>query len=655
MKSLLDLSRCPPPGHRHAYERVPVKHEGLDKWAHRLQGGLIRMTQKIYNPVNISVKPIRKAREQLLQDGGLQANLNQVRYRLRTEGLQPSAVFQALALIDIACEQSLHKQAYDSQFKGAWAILSGRVAEMATGEGKSLTAALAVSVAALAGLRVHVVTVNDYLAKRDAEVFKPLYTLLELSVDGLEHEFDMERRSEAYHCDVLYCSNKELAFDYLKQRIRMGEGSITAKRLTSGGAESGLMPGLYFAIIDEADSVMVDEARTPLIISAPEEKKENEAILREALQLAHELIEDEHFFKKERQMRLTEAGEHRLEELTDIQQWPWCLSSLRAEIVEKALAALHVYKLGREYIVQDDAIQIVDEYTGRVLEGRSWEQGLHQLIELKEQVTLTDQNRTVARISYQQLFRKYHFLAGMTGTGAEVRDEFWRIYDLATAVIATRKKIQRQFCAYKILPDETAKWDYLAHQVKRRSEMGQPVLIGVQSINASEMAEQALRQHGLNVVVLNANQADKEAEIIAQAGNSDAITIATNMAGRGTDIALNAAAREAGGLHVVLTELHDASRIDRQLYGRCARQGDPGSYEMILSLDDNLPRTQFKPWKKTLSKHVLQWPWIGGWLINQSFLFSQRKIEKINRQQRFQLFEQSLQRDQLLAFTGKGD
>ena len=655
MSRLLDLSRCPPPGHRHAYERVPVKHEGLNKWVHRLNGGVARLSQKLFNPLSISIKQITRERERLQQQGGIAGNLYKVRYRLHHEGLQPAVVYQALALADIACEQSLQKKAYDTQFQGAWAILSGRVAEMATGEGKSLTAALAVSVAALAGLRVHVVTVNDYLASRDAEVFRPWYELLGLTVDNLEHDFDMERRRAAYHCDVLYCSNKELAFDYLKQRIQAGEGSITARRLTSGGSETSLISGLYFAIIDEADSVMVDEARTPLIISAPEQKDDDERVLVDALQLARELVVDDHYFQKERQMRLTPEGEERLQQLSNIERWPWCLPALRAEIVEKALAALHVYQLDREYIVQDDTIQIVDEYTGRILEGRSWEQGLHQLIELKEGVPITAQNRTVARISYQQLFRKYHFLSGMTGTGAEVRDEFWRIYDLATSVIPTRKPVKRGFAGYQILTDQQSKWEYLIHQVQQRSEQGQPVLIGTRSIGASEQAEKVLRAYGLNLVVLNANEADQEAEIIEQAGKSGTITIATNMAGRGTDIALDSKAREAGGLHVVLTELHDASRIDRQLYGRCARQGDPGSYEIILSLQDDLLMTQMSHWQQRLLKPVLSVPVVGEWLLMKQFLRIQRKVEKNNRIQRFQLFEQSLQREQLLAFSGQGD
>ncbi len=654
MSGLLDLSRCPPPGHRHAYERITVKHEGLDKWMHRFNGAAARVLQKVYKRKNLSVKAVKQAREKL-HEGDFAENLAAVRYRLRSEGLAPAVVCQALALIDIAVEQSLNKQAYDPQFQGAWAILSGKVAEMATGEGKSLTAALAVSVAALAGLKVHIVTVNDYLAQRDAQVFRPLYEILGLSVDALEHDFEQQRRSDAYHCDILYCSNKELAFDYLKQRIRMGDDSIAARRLTQNDNVAGLMPGLYFAVIDEADSVLVDEARTPLIISAPEHQQENENILKEALQLAEKLRKDSHFFKKERQIRLTAEGEKQLKELTDTSLWPWCLASLRAEIVEKALAALHVYQCGREYIIQDEKVQIVDEYTGRILDGRSWEQGLHQLIELKEGLPLSAQNKTIARISYQQLFRKYHFLAGMTGTGEEVRDEFWQIYDLATEVIATRKAVQRHFSGYRILVDESAKWHWLASQVARRSRRGQPVLIGVRSITASEMAEQILRQQGLKPVVLNASQVAQEAEIIARAGISGTITIATNMAGRGTDIIPDSQARQAGGLHVVLTELHDASRIDRQLYGRCARQGDVGSYEMILSLSDDLPETQFKPWKKHLLRKIMYIPGAGQWLLMQQLLSAQKKIEKTNRRQRFQLFAQALQRDQLLAFTGRGD
>lgn len=243
----------------------------------------------------------------------------------------------------------------------------------------------------------------------------------------------------------------------------------------------------------------------------------------------------------------------------------------------------------------------------------------------------------------------------MTGTGAEVRDEFWRIYDLPTSVIPTRKKVLRQFCGYRILAAATEKWEYLASQVERKSGLGQPVLIGVRSVKASEQVERVLNQRGLKAEVLNAVQAEREAEIIEQAGKSGVITIATNMAGRGTDIALDSQAKEAGGLHVIITELHDASRIDRQLYGRCARQGDPGSYEMILSLEDDLPQSRFKPWQMKLAMKTITLPFVGQFLLMKQFRQSQKRIEKINRQQRFQLFEQGLQRDQLLAFSGKSD
>ena len=653
MSNLLDLSVCPPPDHRQAYERQAPRHEGLDKWLHRFNGAVLRSVQKLLNPADISVRPIHKARAEFLQSGSVDSHLQTLRYRLRHEGLRSTIVVQALALADIVCEQTLQKQAYATQFKGAWALLGGRLAEMATGEGKSLTAALAVSVAAMAGLKVHVVTVNDYLAQRDARYFKPLYERLGLTVAGLEHEFDLSQRSAAYHCDILYCSNKELAFDYLKQKITGGEASVTAQRLTGGTTERSLMPGLYFAIVDEADSVMVDEARTPLIISAPDNNTDNPIILSEALELAGELQENRDFTLKDRNVRLTPAGEQHLEQLSDIQNWPWCLPALRAEIVEQALTALHVYHCGQEYIVQNGQVHIVDEYTGRVLEGRSWEQGLHQLIELKEGLECTRQNKTIARISYQQLFRKYHFLSGMTGTGAEVRDEFWRIYDLPTSVIPPRKKLLRRFCGYKILQNESAKWAYLASRVEQCRRQGQPVLIGVRSVKASEQAEQALSERGLNVQVLNAVQAEREAEIIARAGRSGIITIATNMAGRGTDIALDKTARAAGGLHVILTELHEASRIDRQLYGRCARQGDPGSYEMILSLDDELPVKYFKAWQMQLARKTITLSLVGQYLLMQQFRLAQKHIEKINRQQRFQLFEQGLQKEQMLAFSGK--
>jgi preprotein translocase subunit SecA len=467
--------------------------------------------------------------------------------------------------------------------------------EMATGEGKTLTATPAAIVAALAGQPVHVVTVNDYLAARDAEETRELYAFFGLTVGVVQTEMDPADRAAAYACDIAYVSNANLTFDYLRDRIALARRRSRARRRTqevlSGRSARPLtLRGLAFAIVDEADSVLVDEARTPLILSSTADDPEAEATYAIALALARDLHTPRDFTidRMNRQITLTDAGKTRLGQLAQGQQGLWRIRRAREELARQALSALHLFELGRDYVILDGKIQIVDEFTGRVMPDRSWQGGLHQMIEAKERQEVTGRKETLARITYQRFFRRYLRLSGMTGTGMELASEFRDTFDLRTVRIPRHRPLGRRDLGTRVLRDEAAKWAALARRTEELHARGQPVLIGTRSVEASERASEALRARGVPHWVLNAKQDAAEAEVVAAAGQRGAVTVATNMAGRGTDIRLGDGVAELGGLHVILTEFHESRRVDRQLFGRTGRQGAPGSCEALVSLEDDL-------------------------------------------------------------------
>jgi preprotein translocase subunit SecA len=479
---------------------------------------------------------------------------------------------------------------------GGWVLLHGMVAEMETGEGKTLTATLPACTAALAGLPVHVVTVNDYLAARDAETMGPLYRLLGLSVGTVVSQMDTAARRGAYACDVTYCTNKQLVFDYLWDRISL-EGSSSRMKLRierlAGGpqrSEKLIQRGLHFAIVDEADSVLVDEARTPLIISERGGDTVEQEIYVTAVELARALERNVDFEidDRDRQVDLLEAGRARLAELGEPQGGIWRGQLRREALACQALSALHCFHLDQHYLVQGEKIEIIDEYTGRVMPDRSWEHGLHQMIEVKEGVPVTGRQQPRARISYQRFFRRYLHLAGMTGTAREVAGELSSVYRLPVVGIPTNRPVRRRSAGERVLRSADEKWEAVAARVAALYDAGRPVLVGTRSVEASERLSALLTEAVLPHRVLNARQDQEEALIIREAGEPGRITVATNMAGRGTDICLAAGVAERGGLHVIATERHEARRIDRQLFGRCGRQGDPGSYESFVSLEDAL-------------------------------------------------------------------
>jgi preprotein translocase subunit SecA len=580
--------------------------------------------------------------------------LEELRVRLRREGFTETLVGEAFALVRDAAERTLGQRHHDVQLVGGWAMLNGMLAEMETGEGKTLTATLAAATAALAGRAVHVITVNDYLAERDADKLRPLYEAVGLSVGCVKHGQDPATRRAAYRCDVVYCSNKEITFDYLRDRLAMGgRPRPIAQRIEAlAGGASGelLLRGLDFAIVDEADSVLVDEARTPLILSASLDAGKEEPVYRQALDMASALA-PEHYRLDEGQMELTSAGKGRVRELAAALGGIWSGPRRSELFVRQALTALQLFERDKHYLVRDDKVQIIDENTGRLMADRSWEHGLHQLIEIKEGVAVTGRRETLARISYQRFFRRYRHLAGMTGTAAEVAGELWAVYRLRVARIPTHRAVRRVHLPERVYGHAEEKWRAVIEAIEQRHLTGQPVLVGTRTVAASEQLGALLEKAALPFRLLNARQDADEAAIVAEAGERDRITVATNMAGRGTDIKLGTGVVELGGLHVICTERHDSGRIDRQLFGRCGRQGDPGSCEAILAADDDLAATHAKLGSRLLSG-LPRVPSASGRLL---YWLAQRRAEAAHSRARQQLLHMDESLGDMLAFSGRGE
>ena len=553
--------------------------------------------------------------------------------------------------------RTLGKRHYDVQMIGAAVMLRGGLAEMQTGEGKTLTAGLAAAAAALVGYPVHVISVNDYLVERDAEQLAPFYARVGLSVGTLIEGMDIPARQSAYACDICYCSNKELVFDYLKDRITL-KGSPSAIPLQvekvfgrENRSQNLILRGLHFAIVDEADSVLIDEARVPCIISRTVENEDQHALMHDAIVLAKKLTDEDYRIDKEaRRVTLTDHGRYRLIELGDELGGLWRRVQWREQSVNQALSALYLYEKDEHYLIADDKVQIIDEFTGRTMADRSWEYGLHQMIEAKEGVPITGEREAIAKISYQAFFRRYLRLAGMTGTAAEVRSELQDIYRLPVKKIPTNKPSQRKFLADRYFASQEQKWLAVTERVRELHNTGRPILIGTRSVADSETLSELFKDKNITHELLNARQNAEEAAIIGLAGEAFRITIATNMAGRGTDIAISDTAIAEGGLHVIATEFHEAARIDRQLFGRAARQGDPGSCEVFASLEDSLVK-QHAGWVVRLLISILgqKFPQFVGKLVLRKL---QKKVEKAHSNIRASLLESDENLENLLAFSG---
>ena len=512
-----------------------------------------------------------------LSDAELQAKTVEFRERVAKGESLDDLLPEAFAVCREAAKRVLGERHYDVQLLGAIVLHQGKIAEMKTGEGKTLTSTAAVYLNALSGKGVHVVTVNDYLASRDVEWMGQVYRFLGLTTGSIVHDMDDDARREAYAADVTYGTNNEFGFDYLRDNMKFDVADFCQR-------------GFNFAIVDEVDSILIDEARTPLIISGPADMSTDMYL--KVDRIMKNFKEDEHYSKDEkaRQVMLTDEGVMLGEELLGVDNLydPRNINYLHH--INQALKAHVLFQRDVDYIVKNGEVVIVDEFTGRTMEGRRYSDGLHQALEAKEGVKIEKENQTLASITFQNYFRMYDKLAGMTGTADTEAPEFKKIYNLDVVIIPTNQDMIRKDYPDVIYKNQKAKYRAIVQEIKELHGKGQPVLVGTISIDVSEKISDMLKKEKIPHEVLNAKQHEREAEIVADAGHKGKITIATNMAGRGTDIKLGEGVRELGGLHILGTSRHESRRIDNQLRGRSGRQGDPGSSRFFLSLEDDLLR-----------------------------------------------------------------
>ena len=466
---------------------------------------------------------------------------------------------------------------FDVQLIGGLVLNEGNISEMKTGEGKTLVCTLPVILNALTGKGVHVITVNDYLAERDAEWMRPLYEFCGLSVGVITHGKSTEERRDAYNADITYGTNNEFGFDYLRDNMAQDPKAIVQRKLN-------------YAIVDEVDSILIDEARTPLIISSPAEESTDKYTLYANIIPQLQENTDYTIDLKMKTATLTEGGVQKLEGLLGRSDLFSEAGLEEVHHIEQALKAHVIFEIDKDYVVRDDQVIIVDEFTGRLMPGRRFSDGLHQALEAKEKVIIQRESKTLATITFQNYFRLYDKLAGMTGTAETEAEEFAKIYKLDVIVIPTNKPLARQDRADKLFKTIKGKYTALAREVKTLHDKGQPVLIGTTSIEKSELIAHFLKQENIPHEILNAKHHEREAEIVSLAGQKGAVTIATNMAGRGTDIKLGDGVPELGGLAILGTERHESRRIDNQLRGRSGRQGDPGMSQFYISMEDDLLR-----------------------------------------------------------------
>lgn len=644
-------------------ERKEPRREWLDHLAASITGAFAPWVRPSASRFRWIVHRVNHYKESVrsLSEQEVLASARTLGERLRREGYQRELVAQAFALVREMAGRTLSMSHFDVQLIGGLVLLHGMIAEMETGEGKTLAATLPACVAGLSGIPVHIITVNDYLAERDARWMEPIYRSLGLSVGVVKHGMSLEEKRAAYRCHVTYCTNKEVTFDYLRDRIllwdRPSEIRLQMERLHGGPSRVSrlLMRGLHYGIVDEADSVLIDEARTPLIISAEGNRIEEEALFRQAIDIAKRLTlkTDYTLSPSERSLELTEQGKARIREMAFLSGKISLNLKQREEMIRQALVALHLFFRDKQYLVKDGKVQIIDEYTGRLMPDRSWERGLHQLIEIKEGCEMTRQKETQARISYQRFFRRYLHLAGMTGTAREVAGELWSIYRLRVVTIPTNRPLKRNYLADRIHSQSDERWASVVRRISEMHQIGRPVLVGTRSVAASEHLSALLTESELSHRVLNARQDKEEAEIVAQAGERGRITVATNMAGRGTDIRLGEGVAELGGLHVIATERHESRRIDRQLFGRCGRQGDPGTSEAIISLEDELIESYISRPFRQMVRMLTFVPLIGRWAAKGLFHRAQKAAERLHGKMRYQLLKMDEQLSDALAFSGR--
>ncbi|MEN6451051.1 MAG: preprotein translocase subunit SecA [Thermoguttaceae bacterium] len=567
---------------------LPVLAAGMNRWRLRRWTSLL--------PKIADQEPGLKA----MTDEQLRKRSLSLRYRAKSGEPLSNLLVEGFALVREAGRRTLNMRHFVVQLLGGIAIFNHSIVEMQTGEGKTLTATLPMYLHALMGRGCHLATVNDYLARRDADWMTPIYQMLGMTVGVVETQMSQPQRRKSYGCDVTYGTAKEFGFDFLRDRLllrRISEGQtdLLGGMLGQGHAASDEKPvqgDPYFALVDEADSILIDEARTPLIISALPTEEEKLAVecYKWAASVIHEFVEDDDYDydHEKKTAELTREGRQKVRYLPK----PEALDTVGMvniyQYIERAILVDREYHYDRQYVVRDGEIVIVDEFTGRLSEGRKWRDGIHQAVEAKQGVEVTVATGQAARITVQDFFLRYEHLGGMTGTAMGSAGELRRIYRSHVLPIPTNRPAIRKRLPDLVFGAADAKWAAIVEEIRQLNDVGRPVLVGTRSIDKSEELSRLLDAAGVKHCVLNANHIAAEADIVAGAGRLGEVTVSTNMAGRGTDIKLGDGVLELGGLHVICTEMHDSSRIDRQLIGRCGRQGDPGTFRQYLGLDDDL-------------------------------------------------------------------
>ncbi len=599
------------------------------------------------------VTNVREMEEHLsvMTDKQLRQCVDKIRIAVRDGDAIDRHLPSIFAAVCVVARRELKMRPYAVQMIGGYELHRGRIAEMATGEGKTLVATLPATLNAITGRGVHVVTVNDYLAKRDAESMSPVYRALGLTVGVIVSGMDDDARRAAYRCDVVYATNKELGFDFLRDQIKIHEQSHqkkldTAALLNRRDAVQPVQRQLYFAIVDEADSILIDESRTPLVIAGPSGPSPLAWAYEWANQLAQRFRPRHDFDLKmdRRTLEWKEAGLGRLQKVLVETSTPSITGESWQTLIVNALRARWLFNKDQHYVIAGEEVVIVDEFTGRRMPGRTWSDGLHQAVQAKEKMPVNTPSATLARTTYQHFFRLYEKLSGMTGTGATEKGEFKRVYKMGVTRIPTHRPVRRIRLADRIFRTTREKWNGVAEEAHRQWKSGRPVLIGTTSIDDSEALSRVLTARGIKHEVLNARpeNAGREAEIVARAGEMGSVTIATNMAGRGTDIKLGAGVQTLGGLSVIGTQRHESRRVDNQLVGRCGRQGDVGAAVFMLSLQDPLLQHLLSRRRIAWLRRKFRANWgseITGMWTRLFFARAQRKVEAMHYRQRQQLME----------------
>ena len=565
-----------------------------------------------------------------LTDEELKKAFDELRQKVKSgEATMDEVLEDSFAITREASKRVLGMRHYDVQLIGGMVLHEGKIAEMKTGEGKTLVATLAVALNAMTGEGVHVVTVNDYLAKRDATEMGKLYEFLGYSTGCITSDIqDDQERKKQYQCDITYGTNNEFGFDYLRDNMKYSLEELVQR-------------GHNYAIVDEVDSILIDEARTPLIISGPTNRTLDNYV--KADQIAKQLEKDKHFTvdEKDRVILLTAGGIAKAEELFGVDNLYSLENAILAHHLDQALKANYLFQKDVDYVVKDGEVVIVDEFTGRLSEGRRFSEGLHQALEAKEGVEIQEESQTLADITFQNYFRLYKKLAGMTGTAQTEATEFAEIYGLEVISIPTNRPVIRKDMEDLIFKSEKEKFEAVVKKIKELHKKGQPVLVGTTSIEKNELLHQMLKKEKIPHTILNAKHHEKEAQIIAQAGRKGAVTVATNMAGRGVDIKIDDEVRALGGLFILGTERHESRRIDNQLRGRAGRQGDPGASQFFLSLDDNLLRIFGGDRIKNIMNRlgIEEGEHIESKMVTRAVEKAQKKVENLHFESRKHILE----------------